>query len=125
MPIKIDVKTNINDYDLTLEKCLQIITVLQDTYQNIRKEMYNHFLGVKKLIHALVTAMIVLVLYLITQDSLFLYLMPISVIIAMLTSILSAEYLISQTKKQIHIQLEHYINKRDHLLNEQKNQGLI
>lgn len=35
-----------NDYDLTIEKCSEIISILQDTYRNIRKEMYNHFLMV-------------------------------------------------------------------------------
>ena len=29
MPFKIDVQTNINDYELTLERCSEIITVLQ------------------------------------------------------------------------------------------------
>ena len=44
MPFKIDVQTNINDYELTLERCSEIITVLQETYQNIRKEMYAYCL---------------------------------------------------------------------------------
>ena len=41
MPIKIDIHANVNDYDLTIEKCSEIISILQDTYRNIRKEMYN------------------------------------------------------------------------------------
>ena len=49
MPFKIDVQTNINDYELTLERCSEIITVLQETYQNIRKEMYAYFLGLRSL----------------------------------------------------------------------------
>ena len=43
MSIKVDVRTNINDYELTLEKCSEIITLLQDTYQNIRNDMYARF----------------------------------------------------------------------------------
>ena len=39
MPIKIDIHANVNDYDLTIEKCSEIISILQDTYRNIRKEI--------------------------------------------------------------------------------------
>lgn len=49
MPIKVDVHTNINDYELTIEKCSEIISALQETYQNLRKEMYNLFLGKRNL----------------------------------------------------------------------------
>ena len=48
MPIKIDIQTNIKDGELTIESCSQIITMLQDTYKNLRGEIYNHFLGMKQ-----------------------------------------------------------------------------
>ena len=34
MPVKIDVQTNISDYELTVEKCSEIINVLQNSYKN-------------------------------------------------------------------------------------------
>ena len=43
MPIKIDIQTNINDYELAIENCSQIISLLQETYKNIRKDIYNQF----------------------------------------------------------------------------------
>ena len=50
----------------------------------------------------------------------FVYLMPVSVLLAMITSIISAEYITSQTRKQILGQLQHYKEKRDRLLHDQK-----
>ncbi|KXU51911.1 hypothetical protein HMPREF3037_00536 [Candidatus Stoquefichus sp. KLE1796] len=120
MPIKIDIHANVNDYDLTIEKCSEIISILQDTYRNIRKEMYNHFLGMRSLKKAIIFAMILFVLYFLSDDFFFVYLMPISVILSLVSSIISAEYLTSQMKKQICQQLQHYKNKRDRLLNDQK-----
>ena len=110
----------LNDYDLTIEKCSEIISILQDTYRNIRKEMYNHFLGMRSLKKAIIFAMILFVLYFLSDDFFFVYLMPISVILSLVSSIISAEYLTSQMKKQICQQLQHYKNKRDRLLNDQK-----
>lgn len=120
MPIKVDVRTNINDYELTLEKCSEIISALQDTYQNLRKEMYNLFLGKKSLKKSIIFAIILFILYFLTEDMFFVYLMPISVVLSMITSIISAEYITSQTRKQIREQLQHYKEKRDRLLSNQK-----
>lgn len=120
MPIKIDVHTNINDYDLTLEKCSEIITGLQDAYQNLRKEMYNFFLGKRSLRKSIIFAAVLFILYFLTEDMFFVYLMPLSVLLSMITSIISAEYITSQTRKQIREQLQHYKEKRDRLLNDQK-----
>lgn len=120
MSIKIDVQTNINEYELTIDKCSEIIGILQDSYQNIRKELYNHFLGTKTLKKAILFAIILLVFYYLTGEIFFAYLMPVSVILSMITSIVSAEYITSQTRKQIYKQLQHYIEKREHLLRDQK-----
>lgn len=120
MPIKIDIKTNINDYELTIEKCSEIITMLQETLKSIRKEMYNYFLGKKSLKRAVTVAVIIFALFFLTRNMFFVYLMPVSVGLSMISSIISAEYLTSQSKKQIHKQIQHYIQKRDRLLRDQK-----
>lgn len=120
MPIKIDIQTNINDYELTIENCSQIISLLQETYKNIRKEMYNQFLGKKNLYRAVIFAMVCFGLYFLTQDMFFAYFMPVSVIFSMISSIIGAEYFTSQSRKQIHKQIEHYIQQRDILLRKQK-----
>ncbi|WP_050636683.1 hypothetical protein [Candidatus Stoquefichus sp. SB1] len=120
MPIKVDVHTNINDYELTIEKCSEIISALQETYQNLRKEMYNLFLGKRNLKKSIIFAVILLILFYLTKDMFFVYLMPVSVLLAMITSIISAEYITSQTRKQILGQLQHYKEKRDRLLHDQK-----
>ena len=64
--------------------------------------------------------MILLILFYLTKDMFFVYLMPVSVLLAMITSIISAEYITSQTRKQILVQLQHYKEKRDRLLHDQK-----
>ena len=120
MPIKVDVHTNINDYELTIEKCSEIISALQETYQNLRKEMYNLFLGKRNLKKSIIFAVILLILFYLTKDMFFVYLMPVSVLLAMITSIISVEYITSQTRKQILGQLQHYKEKRDRLLHDQK-----
>ena len=120
MPFKIDVQTNINNYELTLERCSEIITVLQETYQNIRKEMYAYFLGLRSLKKALLFVLVLFAFYFFTEDLFFLYLMPVSVGISMIFSMISAVYITSQSRKEIHHQLQHYIKKRETLLRNQK-----
>lgn len=120
MPIKIDIQTNINDGELTIETCAQIITILQESYKNIRKDMYNHFLGRKNLYRSLIFAGIIFIFYFFSKDTFYIYLMPLSVILSMITSIVSAEYLSSQTRKQIQGQIQHYIDKKNKLLKEKE-----
>lgn len=116
MPIKIDVQTNINDGELTLESCSQIITMLQESYQSIRKDMYSYFLGKRSLKIALVLASFFFALYAISNEMIFAYIMPISVILVLVSSLLSAEYLTTQSRKQLHKQIQRYIQKREYLL---------
>ena len=121
MPIKIDVQTNIEDCELTLETCSQIINMLQESYQSIRKEMYSYFLGKKSLKSALIIAGFFFALYAISNEIIFAYVMPVSVIFVLILSVSSAEYLKSQSRKQLHVQIQRYIQKRERLL---KNQNL-
>lgn len=120
MPIKIDVQTNINEYDLTIESCSEIIEMLQNSYKTIRKEMYNHFLSIKHLKKALIFVFILAFFYMITEDIFFIYFMPISVLLTMISSVISAEYLTSQTRKQISNQIEHFKKTKERLMRNQK-----
>lgn len=120
MPIKIDIKTNINEYELTLEQCSEIIGMLQDSYQNIRKDLYSQFLGKRSLKKAITVAIILFLLYFLTENIFFAYLVPVSVAIAMIASIASAEYISSKTRKIIQQQLQHYKETKERLLKEQK-----
>lgn len=120
MPIKIDIRTNISDYELTIEKCSEMITLLQNTYNNMRSEMYSHFLGKKSLKNATIIAAIIFILYLLTHNSFFIYLMPISVILSMISSIISAEYITKVSRQQIAEELQRYIKKREMLIKDQK-----
>lgn len=120
LPIKIDVQTNITDGELTIESCSQIIEILQDSYKTIRKEMYNHFLSIKHLKKELIFVSVLAFLYIISKDMLYVYFMPISVLLAMLSGIISAEYITSQTRKQITNQIQHFREKREKLIRDQK-----
>lgn len=120
LPIKIDVQTNITDGELTIESCSQIIEILQDSYKAIRKEMYNHFLSIKHLKKELIFVSILAFLYIISQDMLYVYFMPISVLLALISGIVSAEYITSQTRKQITNQIQLFREKREKLIRDQK-----
>ena len=120
MPIKIDVLTNVKDGDLTIETCSQIIEMLQTSYKNMRKEMYTHFLDIKYLKKELVFIVILAFFYILSKDMIYIYFMPISVFLAMLGGIISAEYITTQTRKQITNQIQHFIEKRERLIRDQK-----
>ncbi len=120
LPFKIDVQTNIQDGDLTIETCSQIIEILQNSYKTIRREMYNHFLGMKHLKKELIFVAILAMIYILTDEILFVYFMPISVFLAMVSAIISAEYLTSQTRKQIMNQIQHFREKKEMLIRNQK-----
>ena len=120
MAIKVDVRTNINDYELPLEKCSEIITLSQDTYQNIRNDMYARFLSIRILIKTLSIVACLIVLYLLTHSAFFLYSTPIFMVVALIFAIVSAEYITTQTRKQIVIQLKHYTKAREQLLQYEK-----
>ena len=120
LPFKIDVQTNIQDGDLTIETCSQIIEILQNSYKTIRREMYNHFLGMKHLKKELIFVAVLAMIYMLTDEILFVYFMPISVFLAMVSAIISAEYLTSQTRKQIMNQIQHFREKKEMLIRNQK-----
>lgn len=120
MAIKVDVRTNINDYELTLEKCSEIITLLQDTYQNIRNDMYARFLSTRILIKTLTVVAFLIILYLLTHSAFFLYSTPIFMIVALILAIGTAEYIVTKTRKEIVIQLKHYKKAREQLLQYKK-----
>ena len=120
MAIKVDVRKNINDYELTLEKCSEIITLLQDTYQNIRNDMYARFLSTRILIKTLTVVAFLIILYLLTHSAFFLYSTPIFMIVALILAIGTAEYIVTKTRKEIVIQLKHYKKAREQLLQYEK-----
>ena len=120
MAIKVDVRTNINDYELTLEKCSEIITLLQDTYQNIRNDMYARFLSTRILIKTLTVVAFLIILSLLTHSAFFLYSTPIFMIVALILAIGTAEYIVTKTRKEIVIQLKHYKKAREQLLQYEK-----
>lgn len=120
MPFKIDIQTNINEHELTIETCSQVIDMLQDSYNNMRKEMYNHFLGIHHLSKALIVTCLLAVFYLMTEEMFFIYAMPVFVLVAFVFSILSAEYLTTQVRKQIYNQIEQLKKKKEYLIQKSK-----
>lgn len=106
MPFKIEVQTNYNEHELTIESCSQIIDMLQQTYTNLRKDMYNHFLGLNHLKKAMMFVIILAFLYMLTDEILFIYAMPIFVFIAFILAIVSAEFITTKVRKQIKQQIK-------------------
>ncbi len=116
MPLKVDIQTNINELDLTIESCSEIIEMLQDTYQNLRKEMYAYFLSIKSLFKALLLAGIPLFLFVLSRDDLFAYMIPLSIVFSMIFSIVNAEMITTQTRRQLLEQIKHYQQTKDKLM---------
>jgi len=120
MPFKIDIQTNINEHELTIETCSQVIEMLQESYKNMRKEMYNHFLDMKHLNKALIVTCILAMLYLITDMVFFVYAMPVFILIAFVLSIISAEYLTTLIRKQIRNQISQLKKRKEYLIQKSK-----
>lgn len=116
MPFKIEIQTNINEHELTIETCSQIIEMLQQSYKNMRKEMYNHFLGLQHLKKALVFVVVLGIFYMLTDESMFIYAMPVSIFIAFLFAIASAEVITTKVRKQIKTQIQEMKQKKEYLL---------
>ena len=116
MPLKIEVQTNYNEHELTIESCSQIIDMLQQTYMNLRKEMYNHFLGLEHLKKAIMFVIILAFLYVLTNEILFIYAMPVFVLIAFVFAIVSAEFITTKVRKQIKQQIKELKTRKESLL---------
>ena len=120
MPIKIDIQTNFTDQDMTIESCSQIIEMLQNSYNRIRDDIYTHFFSMQNLKKALVIVAIMALLFYITEDRFFVYMMPISVLITMIITFISAEMLSKKIRSEIQEQIEHFNKLKNRLLNDQK-----
>ena len=120
MPIKIDIQTNFTDQDMTIESCSQIIEMLQNSYNRIRDDIYTHFFSMQNLKKALVIVAIMALLFYMTEDRFFVYMMPISVLITMIITFISAEMLSKKIRSEIQEQIEHFNKLKARLLNDQK-----
>ena len=120
MPIKIDIQTNFTDQDMTIESCSQIIEMLQNSYKHIRDDIYTHFFSMHNLKKALVIVAIMALLFYVTEDKFFVYMMPISVLVTMIITFISAEMLSKKIKSEIQQQIDHFNKLKSRLLNDQK-----
>ena len=100
--MKIDIQTNINEYELTVE-----------SYNTVREEMYKQFLSFRQLKHALIAVIISLICYFLSDEFFFVYITPVILILFMLSSVLIAEYLTSKTRKVILHELNRFKIKKE------------
>lgn len=120
MPIHIDIQTNMHDHEMTVETCSEIINMLQNSYNHIRDEIYTHFFSLKHLSKALMIVAVMAVLFFLTKETFFVYMMPISVLITMIFIFIIAELLSKKIRSEIKEQIEHFKQVKDRLLNDQK-----
>ena len=121
MPIKIDIQTNFTDQDMNVETCNQIIDMLQNSYKHIRDDIYTHFFSMKHLKKALMIAAVMAILFYITKERFFVYMMPASVLITMIITFISAELLSKKIRSEIQEQIEHFNQLKARLLKEKAN----
>lgn len=120
MPIHIDIQTNINDHEMTIETCSQIIDMLQNSYNHIRDEIYTHFFSMKHLSKVLSVVAVMAVLFFLTEERVFVYMMPITILITMIITFIGAEMLSKKIRSEIMQQIEHFKKLKNRLLNDKK-----
>ena len=69
---------------------------------------------------ALVIVAMMALLFYVTEDKFFVYMMPISVLVTMIITFISAEMLSKKIKSEIQQQIDHFNNLKSRLLNDQK-----
>lgn len=122
MPLKVNIKTSLETehQELDIETCQEVIRALNDTYQTIRSDIYAHMLGFKTLRMALSGVCLSLILYFMTHEILYLYMMPVIVSGTMIAAMIFAEYLTSTARKEIRQRITHF----QEILNDLKRQKL-
>ena len=115
MAFHIEIETNIDDASLDVESCEEVITFLENSYKNVRAEIYSYCLGMR----ALISIVVLGILFFISHSKLFLFGMPIVTLLIMLGTISLAESTSVAVKKQVKEKIEYY-KRRLKLLKECK-----
>ena len=119
MAFHIEIETNIDDASLDVESCEEVITFLENSYENVRAEIYSYCLGMRTLRYALISIVVLGILFFISHSKLFLFGMPIVTLMIMLGTISLAESTSVAVKKQVKEKIEYY-KRRLKLLKECK-----
>lgn len=119
MAFHIEIETNIDDASLDVESCEEVITFLENSYNNVRAEIYSYCLGMRTLRYALISIVVLGILFFISHSKLFLFGMPIVTLLIMLGTISLAESTSVAAKKQVKEKIEYY-KRRLKLLKECK-----
>lgn len=108
MAFHIEIETNIDDASLDVESCEEVISFLENSYENVRAEIYSYCLGMRTLRYALISIVVLGILFFISHSKLFLFGMPIVTLIIMLGTISLAETTSVAVKKQVKEKIEYY-----------------
>ena len=108
MAFHIEIETNIDDASLDVESCEEVITFLENSYKNVRAEIYSYCLGMRTLRYALISIVVLGILFFISHSKLFLFGMPIVTLLIMLGTISLAESTSVAVKKQVKEKIEYY-----------------
>lgn len=108
MAFHIEIETNIDDASLDVESCEEVITFLENSYENVRAEIYSYCLGMRTLRYALISIIVLGILFFISHSKLFLFGMPIVTLLIMLGTISLAESTSVAVKKQVKEKIEYY-----------------
>ena len=103
-----EIETNIDDASLDVESCEEVITFLENSYENVRAEIYSYCLGMRTLRYALISIVVLGILFFISHSKLFLFGMPIVTLLIMLGTISLAESTSVAVKKQVKEKIEYY-----------------
>lgn len=118
MALQVHIDTNIDDHLNNVDDCKEAIAALKDMISTIRIDMYGHYLGLKTLLLPVIISLILLTLFIISENNVFLYVMPLPVVFTMLLSITLAERVSSLIRKELNHKIES-ITRRMKLLEEE------
>lgn len=113
--MKIDIVTNFDEHELTIETCSELIKMLEMSYKTIREDFYIKFFDLKHLRHVLMICILSLFCYFLSENVIFIYILPIIFAGFMIISMLIAEYLTNKTRKVINLEIEKLIKRKEYL----------
>lgn len=108
MAFRVEIQTNIDDSSLDVKGCEEIISFLENSYNNVRAEIYSYCLGMRTLKYALISIVVLGILFFVSHSNLFLFGMPIVTLIIMIATIMLAESTSIAVKKQVKEKIQYY-----------------
>jgi len=100
--MKIDIRTNLGrPEDMDSSQLEAFLTLLTNTYKNIRADVYAYFLSTRNLRLLLWVMLFPLTMYFMTDRAIFLYVIPVFLAASMMVLVIMSELTVRQVRSQV------------------------